>query len=386
MRLRRALVCLQVAAAVVLLVCSALLAQSLIHALTADLGFATREAVVATVEIPPSIPKAAASQYYVSVLERVRGLPGVRTAAFVSALPLTRAERRGFRVEGYAPKAGEDLELVVNIVSDGYFETMQIPLRSGRPFDGRDRADSPPVVMVNEVLANRFFNGQAVGRTLIDSRRRVMEIVGVVQSHKYITVQEPAVATVYYPLAQEPRAGMSLVARVDGSVRSMIDPIRRQMIEVNSRIPVFRTSALSTRLDEATASERLTATLVSVCGGMALLLASIGLYGVVAHGVLRRAREIGIRVALGAKPLDIVRLILAEGLGITTIGIVLGLVAAALAARALGSLTLLYGVGATDPITYLSVPIILLAVALIAALAPTRRALRLDPNVVLRSE
>ena len=213
-----------------------------------------------------------------------------------------------------------------------------------------------------------------------------MEIVGVVQAHKYITVQEPPVATVYYPLAQEPMAAMSLVARVDGNVRAMIDPIRRQMLDVNPQVPVFRTAALSTRLDEATASERLTATLVSVCGGMALLLASIGLYGVVAHGVLRRAREIGIRIALGAQPLDIVRLILAEGLGITIVGIVLGLGAAALAARVLGSLTLLYGVRASDPATYLSVPVILLVVALIAALAPARRALRLDPNVVLRSE
>jgi predicted permease len=386
MRLRRALVALQVAAAVVLLVCSALLAQSLIHALTADLGFATREAVVATVEIPPSTPPPAASQYYASVLERVRGLPGVRAAAFVRSLPLTRAERRGFRVEGYAPRAGEDLELVVNVVSDGYFETMQIPVRSGRAFDARDWPDTPQVVVVNDVLAKRFFNGQAVGRKLTDSRGRVLEIVGIVQSHKYITVQEPAVATVYYPLAQEPTAGMSLVARVDGDVRGMIDPIRRQMVDVNPRIPVFRTSALSTRIDEATASERLTATLVSVCGGMALLLASIGLYGIIAHAVLRRAREIGIRVALGAKPLDIVRLILTEGMGITIVGIVLGLVAAALAARALGSLTLLYGVGATDPATYLTVPIILLVVASIAALAPTHRALRLDPNVVLRSE
>ncbi|MET0215159.1 MAG: ABC transporter permease [Vicinamibacterales bacterium] len=386
MRLRRALVAIQVAAAVVLLVCSALLAQSLVHALTADLGFGTREGVVATVEIPPSLPESTASLYYSAVLDRVRHMPGVQAAAFVRALPLTRSGRRRFRVQGYAAQPGEDMELVVNVVSDGYFDTMQIPVRAGRGFDARDRVGAPLVVVVNDILANRFFDGRAIGRTVTDSQGREMEIVGVVQAHKYITVQEPPVATVYYPLAQEPMAAMSLVARVDGNVRAMIDPIRRQMLEVNPQVPVFRTAALSTRLDEATASERLTATLVSVCGGMALLLASIGLYGVVAHGVLRRAREIGIRVALGAQPLDIVRLILAEGLGITIVGIVLGLGAAALAARALGSLTLLYGVRASDPATYLSVPVILLVVALIAALAPARRALRLDPNVVLRSE
>jgi ABC-type antimicrobial peptide transport system permease subunit len=262
---------------------------------------------------------------------------------------------------------------------------MQIPLRAGREFESRDRADSAPVVVVNDLLARRFFGGDALGRHLTDSRGRTMEIVGVVQSHKYVTVQEPPVPTVYYALAQEPVPVMSLVARVSGSVRGMIEPVRQQMKEIEPRVPVYRTTALSTRL-EATASERLTATLVAACGGMALLLASIGLYGVVAHGVLRRSREIGIRVALGARPLDIVRLILVEGLGITLIGIVLGLVAAALAAQALGSLTLLYGVGASDPATYLAVPVILLVVALIAAVAPARRALRLDPNVVLRNE
>ena len=336
--------------------------------------------------VTSSLPESTAAIYYTAVLDRVRQLPGVQAAAFVRALPLTRSGRRGFRVQGYAAQPGEDMELVVNVVSDGYFETMQIPLRAGRGFDARDRTGAPPAVVVNDILANRFFNGDAVGRTLTDSRGRSLEIVGVVQAHKYITVQEPPVATVYYPLAQEPMAGMSLVAKVDGNVRGMIEPIRRQMMEVNPQVPVFRTAALSTRLDEATASERLTTTLVAVCGGMALLLASIGLYGVVAHGVLRRAREIGIRVALGARPLDIVRLILAEGLGITIVGIVLGLAAAALAARTLGSLTLLYGVRASDPATYLSVPVLLLIVALIATLVPASRALRLDPNVVLRSE
>ena len=385
-RLRRTLVALQVAAAVVLLVCSALLARSLVYALTADLGFGTREGVVATVEIPPSLPESTATNYYTAVLERVRSLPGVQAAAFVRALPLTRSGRRGFRIEGYAAKPGEDMELVINVVSDGYFETMQIPVRAGRTFDARDRANAPPVVVVNDILANRFFGGSAIGRTLTDGRGEKMEIIGVVQAHKYITVQEPAVATVYYPLGQQPMATMSLVARVDGTPRGMIEPIRRQMLEVNRQVPVFRTTPLSARIGEATSSERLTATLVAVCGGMALLLASIGVYGVVAHGVVRRAREIGIRVALGARPMDIVRLILAEGLGITGIGVVVGLAAAAVAARALGSLALLYGVGAADPMTYLIVPCILLLVALIAALFPARRALRLDPNIVLKSE
>jgi predicted permease len=383
-RLRSILVVAQVAAAVVLLVCSALLVRSLVNAVSADLGFGTREGVVATVEMPPSMAEGMAVSYYGDVLERVRALPHVRSAGFAQSLPLSRWPRNGFRIEGYQAKPGEDMELPVNRVSDGYFETMQIPLRAGRTFGPWDRAHSSRVVIVNDVFANRFFGGSAVGRRVTDSRNHSSEIIGVVKSHNYASVQEPPVASVFYPLIQEPSARVSLVARVDDTPLAMIDPIRRVMSDVDRRVPVYRITPLSTRLDEATSSERLTATLVAVCGGLALLLASIGVYGVVAHGVARRSREIGIRVALGARPLDIVRLILAEGLGVTGLGVGLGLIAAAAVARLLGSLMPLYGVGTSDPLTYTSVPILLLCVALLAAFLPSRRALRLQPSAVLR--
>jgi predicted permease len=385
-RLRRILVSSQVAVAVVLLVSSGLLVRSLVNALQADLGFGTRDGVVATAEVPDNIPTAQGIQYYSSVLEDVRGLSGVRGAAFVRTLPLSRSSRRGFKVDGYQPKPNEDMELVINVASDGYFETMQIPLRAGRTFDTRDRADSVPVVIVNDLLAARFFGGDAVGKQITDSGGRRLEIVGVVGSHKYLTVQEPPVATVFYPLAQEYRARMTLVARVDGAPLPMIEPIRRAMAAVDSRVPVFRTIALASHLDESIAADRLTTSLVAVCGGMALLLATLGVYGVIAYAVVRRSREIGIRIALGAQPLDVIRLILAEGLSVTGVGVVLGLFGAAAAARAVGSLMPLYDVHPNDPLTYFLVPVLLAAVACVAALAPARRAMRLDPNVVLRQE
>jgi predicted permease len=384
-RLRRLLVGAQVAAAVVLLVSSGLLVKSLTNALEADLGFGTREGVIATVE-PTVLDETQALQYYTSVLERVRSMPGVRGAAFVRTLPLSRASRRGFRIEGYNAKPGEDMELVVNVVSEGYFDTMQIPLRTGRTFDSQDRASGAPVAIVNDLLANRFFAGNALGRKLRDSRGRVMEIVGVVQSHKYLTVQEPPVATVYYPLEQEYSPRMILAARTDRAPLAMVEPVARAIAAVDTRVPVYRAMLLSAHLEESTAADRLTTSLVALCGGMALLLATIGVYGVNAYAVVRRSREIGIRVALGARPPDVVRLILGEGLRVMGFGVALGLVAAALTARALGSLMPLYGVRSTDPLTYAAVPALLLFVALLAALPPTRRALRLDPNAVLRQE
>jgi putative ABC transport system permease protein len=385
-RLRRLLVGAQVAMAVVLLVSSGLLVKSLTNALAADMGFGTREGVVATVELPPTLEESQGLQFYAAVLERVRSMPGVHAAAFVRTLPLSRASRRGFRIEGYEAKPGEDMELVINVVSDGYFETMQIALRAGRAFDSRDRGGRAPVAIVNDLLAKRFFAGNALGRRITDSGGRVLEIVGVVQSHKYLTMQEPPVATVYYPLEQEYRPRMTLAARVDGPALGMVDPIVRAMSAVNPRIPVYRSMLLSAHLDESVAADRLTASLVALCGGMALLLATIGVYGVIAYAVVRRSREIGIRVALGARPPDVVRLILGEGVRVIGGGVALGLVAAALTARALGSLLPLYGVGPTDPLTYATVPALLLGVALLAAMAPARRALRLDPNAVLRQE
>ena len=380
--LRRVLVGAQVAAAVVLLVSAGLLVRSLTKALEADLGFGTRNGVTATVEVD-ALAEGVAREYYATALERVRGMKGVRAAAFARTLPLTQSSRRLFRVDGYQPRPDEDMELVVNTVSAGYFETMQIPLRAGRTFNWSDREGGAPVVIVNDLLANRFFSGDALGRHLVDSRRRRYEIVGVVQSHTYVTVQDPPVPIVFYPLAQDFQERMTLVARVDGNPSALVEPVRRALL-VDPSVPIYRAMTLKSHFDEATATDRLTASLVAVCGGMALLLATLGVYGVVAYALARRTREIGIRIALGARAPDVARLILREGLIVTGAGTALGLIGAAVAARGLGSVLPLYGVGVMDPITYVAAPIILTIVAVIAALPPTNRALRLDPNAVLR--
>jgi hypothetical protein len=278
------------------------------------------------------------------------------------------------------------MELVINVVSRGYFETMQIPLKAGRTFDSRDVSGGARTVVVNDLMAARFFRGDAVGKYVRDSRNRQFEIVGVVQSHKYLALQEPAVPIVFYPLDQEYQSRMTLVARTDSESLGMIDPIRREMVAVNRTVPVFRTIPLSSHFAEAVAAERLTASLVSVCGAIALMLATIGVYGVIAYAVVRRTREIGIRVALGARRLDVVRLVLTEGVGITSIGLAAGLVLSMAATRALSAVSPLYGVSRTDPWVYATVPLMLMTVAILAAWPPAMRALRVDPNTVLREE
>jgi predicted permease len=384
-RLRRVLVAAQIAVAVVLLVSAALLVQSLLNAGRADLGFGTRHAVLASVELPAAtFDDERAVAYYRSALERVRHLPGVEDVSVARVLPFSRGPRRGFRMERYEPQPGEGMEQFFNVVSARYFESLQIPLVEGRTFDSRDHATGAPVAIVNELLASRYFGDKAVGRRLTDSSGRTTEIVGVVRSGKHLTVQDPAVPLVYYPLEQHLERRMTVVARTAGDAARSVEAVRRELTAVNAGVPVFRAVTLSSHIAESLAGDRLTATLVAVCGAMALLLATTGVYGVIAYAVARRTREIGVRVALGARPMHVVQLVLGEGVGMTAAGLVIGLAAAAAAARGLNAL--LFGVSAADPVTYVAIPVVLALVVLLAALVPARRALQLEPHVVMRQE
>jgi predicted permease len=382
---RGLLVLAQVALTFVLLVSSGLLMQTVSNALDGDLGFGTRDAVVAGIEVPTtSISPEDGAAMLDRAVERVRALPGVEAAALARTLPIGGSGRRGFELEGYAPRPGEDRELNFNVVDASYFETLRIPILQGRTFDSRDTATSPPVAMVNEVLAERYFGGRAVGRWIRDARDQRMEIIGVVRTGKHRSVQELPLPVVYYPLAQSYVPRVTLIARTSGDPSNYADTIRRTLQESNRTFAVFRVMTLEAHLSEALGGERLTAALVSAAGGMALALAIVGVYGVIAYGVVRRRKEIGVRVALGARPLDVIRLVVSEGVRVTLVGIIAGGVAALGATQLLASI--LFRVSPWDTATFAGAAALLAAVAFLAAWMPAQRAVHLDPVIVLRQE
>jgi predicted permease len=267
--------------------------------------------------------------------------------------------------------------LNVNYASAGYFETLGIPLKDGRTFASADTDRSARVVVVNETLARRFFGGAAVGKRLTDSSNTVLQIVGVVGDTKYLTVAEPPPPLVYYPLAQEYMARMTLLVRTRTAPEVVAEAARRELRAVNGEVAVFATRTLRGHVQEALGAERLTASLVSVCGVLALVLAIVGLYGAIAYLVTRRTREIGVRIALGATPDRVIRLVVGQGLWIAGAGIAAGLACAALVART--APLALYGVTPLDPRTYGGVLLLLTLTAILAAYIPARRAVRIDP-------
>jgi predicted permease len=383
-RTRTVLVATQVAIACVLLVTAGLLVQSVANQRHADLGFSTRNALLLSVDVPSTVPESMGFQFYQEAVERVATLPGVSEVAWVRTLPLSLGPRRGFRPEGYVPRAGEDLELTYNTVTPSYFSALGIALLAGRTFDSRDHAGGACVAIVNDALAKRFFRGAAIGRHLKDSSGTVLEIVGVVRSGKHLVVSEPAPPTVFYPLAQAYTPRMSMIVRTDTAPEQLAESLRREIRAASAEVPVFRPITLTSHLEEALSAERLSASLVSACGLLAALLAIVGLYGAVTYLVTQRTREIGVRIALGAQAGHVVALVVRHGAWIAGLGIVVGLGAAIAFGRLLASM--LYGVSPTDVATHVAVAVLLASVAALGAYLPARRATQIDPARAISHE
>jgi putative ABC transport system permease protein len=392
-RLRDLLVVSEVALALVLLVGAGLLLKSLSVMLKVDPGFDTRGLLTARVALPPDryAQDGQAARFYDELLRRVAALPGVRGAAVTSNLPLAGEGGTGSpQVVGRATPAAELTEAHLRTVSANYFEVMGIPVAAGRAFGERDRADTPPVLLVNKTYAERVFPGEdAVGRrvTFKFTGDQTFEIVGVVGDEKVTSLDARTTPVVYFHNQQGPDSSAALVVRAEGADASALaGAVRDAARGLDPEVPVFAVQTLEQMVagSRATFMRRYPAYLTGVFACLALLLALVGIYGVISYAVTQRTHEIAIRVALGARGRDVLRLVLGHGLMLALAGVVAGAVGALLLTRLISGL--LFGVSAADPLVYGLVALLLTAVALLACLVPARRATKVDPLVALRYE
>ncbi len=381
----------QMALCLVLLLAATLCLRSLLNARAFDPGFVIKDRVTASFNLKDLGYTAAQAQVFQTrFLERVRALPGVRSAALTGHLPLGTAHNNGnFQVEGQELPSGERGCFFEQFrVGPGYFTTMGTPLLQGREFTDADRDGAPRVAIINEAAARRYWPGQnPLGRRLFTgdpTPENALEIVGIVPTGRYHTLGEEPRPVFYECFLQGQPLSGGLVAQAQGAPEMALSMIRGVAQELDARLALTRLSTLEDHLSLALFPMRTSGLLLGVLGLVALVLATSGLFGVIAYSVSQRTREVGIRMALGAQHGDVLRLVMRQGLRLAGLGIVVGLVGALGVTRLLRGL--LFGVTATAPLTFIAVPLVLLAVALLACWLPARRAARVDPMVALRSE
>jgi predicted permease len=390
-RFRRAVVTAQMALSLLLIVGAGLFSTSLAHLMHVDLGFRSERLLTFSMDATLSRPRVAdAVAFYKDFQERLAAAPNVAGVAADAGGPFSGNNRGGnLTVEGYQPKPDEDVDSSVEAVSPGFCGAMRIPLRAGREFGERDSGAAPKVVLVNEAFVKRYFAGRdAVGRRLMFGRSNHpvldREIVGVVADFR-TEVREPAKETVYMPYAQwETPESLTFYVRGADNQAGLADTVRQIARGMDSNVPLRRIKPLTVLVSDSIYTDRLIALLSAAFGVLATLLAALGLYGVVAYAVARRTPEIGIRMALGALPGDVLRMVLKEAGGMAAAGVAIGLAGAWGLSRYLRSE--LFGVRADDPTIFAGAALVLLAVAFLAALVPGRRAARIDPMAALKYE
>jgi putative ABC transport system permease protein len=333
------------------------------------------------------------------MIRRVAALPGVRSAGVTNGFPLGNADSDGYSVEGQpATQPGEERQCIVISVSPAYHQVFGIGLLSGRYFTPHDTADSLPVVVVDENFARNHFPalplGDVIGKRVLVGGDNMpwREIVGVVRHIKHNGREEGEGRPEIYRLWSQMGEGwaakrmnfMDLVVKTAADPLGFVAPIKREIQAIDKEQPVGNVRTMASYLDESVATRRFTLLLLGLFALLALLLGSVGIYGVMSYTVTQRAHEIGIRLALGAQTGDVLKLVLRQGLALAFAGIAFGLAGAFALARVIASL--LFSVSATDPVTFISLPLLLTAVALLACWLPARRATKVDPLVAIRRE
>ena len=388
-RFRGALVVGQIALSVVVLICSGLFLKTLRNTQSVHPGFDADKILLMPIDLGRrGYVEEQGRLFYQQILRRVRAMPGVSAASLSVTAPLGGSWQTGFRVEEQPPSE-PDIHCDYNLVTPRYFETAGIALIKGRDFTDQDQAHSPDVVIINETFARRIFPREdPLGKRLVIPRNKddhsYSEIVGIVKDVKYERLTEPSRPYFYLPLLQRYESGVMLLVRSrDGSPAALAGRLATEVQALDKNFPVDRIRTLEARLQASFAPQRSAATMLSIFGGLALTLASIGLYGVLAYSVGQRQQEIGIRMALGANASHILKLIIRQGATLIIIGVTCGLLIALIATRAIT--VMLFGVSAADPAVYSTVSLILILTTLVACYIPARRATKVDPLVALKT-
>jgi putative ABC transport system permease protein len=394
-RLRNGLVMAEVALALVLLICAGLLIQSFARLGQVQTGVRTERLLTARVGLPDSAysKNEQTIAFFEQFLTRLRALPGVESASTIVPLPLSQSNMvTTYDIEERPLPDGQQAAAPVRIIENDYFKTMGVPLRQGRAFNEHDRFDSAPVVIVNERFAEKVFPGQnAIGKRIKpgfsadEGPEKMREIVGIAGNVKHRSLKNDDTPEMYLPQTQIPFNIMTLVVRTSVSnPANLTSAIRSELAALDRNIPLTSVRLFDDYISRSLARPRFNALLLSIFAGTALLLTAIGIYGVMAYSVAQRTNEIGIRIALGAGKSSIFRLVVGQAMAIVAISLGVGLVGAFAATRLLNSL--LFGVGAFDPITFISIVVLVSLVAFLAAWLPARRATRVDPIIALRAE
>ena len=386
--LRSALILVQVALSLPLLVSAALLLKTLQNLRAVDTGFSKENVLFASVN--PTLngySKERTAAFYDELLARTRAMPGVKFASLATDTPVSGGwDQTRIVVEGYTPREGERVVADFTYVSSDYFKSLEIPMLAGRDFDDRDRIGAPLVIVVNEKAAKHYFGttdviGKRIGLDDVPDRM----IVGVVKDALYINLREDIRRHIYVPITQESQpGGLTLHVKTSTEPQAVAEQLRAQLKAMDPHLPLYNIKTLGTEIDESLVQERLVTWLCAAFGLLATLLTALGLYGVLTFSVARRTREIGIRVALGAQRRDVFRLIMIRGVILVGVGVAVGLGASFAFSRLIASL--LFGVTPNSLTTLAAVSVGLIAVALLACYLPARRATKVDPMVALRYE
>ena len=393
-RARNLLVVSEVALSLVLLVGAGLLAKSFMRIQKVNAGFGPDHLLTASLALPNEKYEddALKAQFFKQVVERASGLPGVEAAAAISHLPLSgKEEIDGFSVEGRTNpvEAAQVQTADFRVITPDYFRAMRIPLLKGRFFTEQDRENTPYSMIIDESFARRFFPDEdPLGKRINEDGSRnphgFAVIVGVVGGVKHTDVKAEARPTMYVPANQSPWESMMLVVRSSGDPAALTAALREQVLAVDKDQPLSEVATMEQRFSKAVAPQRFNLMLVGLFAGLALLLATVGVYGVIAYSVTQRAQEMGVRLALGASSRDILRLVIGQAMRTSLFGVGLGLIAAVGLTRVMTSL--LFEVSTTDPVVFAALSALLIGVTLIASYIPARRATKVDPLEALRYE